>query len=141
MKDEKNEISTRAADAAVIASLEREGADLSNLFTRDILLMHTMVNGAMHVRNIHHLAAHLQKGDLLKLVLEPDNQADPMAVLVRTAENRKIGYIPRNKNEVIFHLLDAGKQLYAVVSGGTIAEKLKKKEPWVEIFIDVYMKD
>lgn len=45
-------------------------------------------------------------------------------------------YIPRKKNEVLFHLMDAGKNLYGVIEG--IGESDRN---WIEIWIDVFMED
>ena len=45
------------------------------------------------------------------------------------------------KAEVLYHLMDAGKELFGVVKGGDIAEKLDEDDPWIQIYIDVYMRD
>ncbi len=128
-------------DAGALSALEREGLALPEVFSRDILLMETMINGAMHAENIHALAAALHAGDRVKLIMEPDNPVDPRAIQVRNEENQKLGYIPRAKNEVIFHLMDAGKYLYGVVTEGDIGEDTDEEDRWIEIFIEVYMKD
>lgn len=140
-KEDKKELSTIQQDSAALSFLEQTGLSLPEPFTRDILLMHTMINGAMHVDHIHELARQLQAGDQVKLVLEPHNPVDPRAIQVRNQENKKLGYIPRKKNEVLFHLMDAGKYLYGVVTDGDIGEELDENNTWVEIFIDVYMRD
>lgn len=137
-------LSATDADKAAVSMLWQDSidsVDLPDLFTRDILLMQTMINGAMHVENIHELAAELRPSDRVKLVLEPDNPVDPLAIQVRTQDDGKLGYIPRRKNEVLFHLMDAGKYLYGVVTGGDIGENLDPEDSWVEIYIDVFMKD
>lgn len=135
------DLTAEAEAASQLSILQRGGAELPELFTREILLMETMVNGAMHVENIHELAAELHPGDPVKLVLEPDNPHDPRAILVRDQHDRKLGYIPRIKNEVLYHLMDAGKYLYGRVTGGDIGEKADPDSSWVEIYIAVYMQD
>ncbi len=130
-----------AEDVGTLTLLQREGLALPEIFARDILLMETTINGAMHVENIHDLAAAMHTGDRVKLIMEPDNPVDPRAILVRNEKNEKLGYIPRAKNEVIFHLVDAGKYLYGVVTGGDIGEEADETDRWVEIYIEVYMKD
>lgn len=140
-QQKKDELTTMAADAAALSLLQQNGAAPPDLFTRDLFLMHTMINGAMHVDDIHELAAVLRAGDQVKLVLEPDNPVDPQAILVRDPEDRKLGYIPRKKNEVLFHLMDAGKYLYGIVTGGDIGEDLDENDNWVEIYINVFMRD
>lgn len=138
---EEHDLAAIPADAHTLTALNQNGVTLPDLFTRDILLMHTMINGAMHVRRIHSLAAKLRPGEKVKLVMEPDNPADPMAIAVRNNANKKIGYIPRVKNEVIFHLMDAGKYLYGVITDGDIGENVNKNDTWLEIYMDVFMKD
>ncbi len=77
----------------------------------------------------------------LQLILEPDNPVDARAILVRNEKDEKLGYIPRVKNEVLFHLMDAGKYLYGVVVDGDIDEDADDEDTWVQIYIEVYMKD
>lgn len=134
-------LATRSHAAALMSVLGQQGSAMPVPFSRDILLMHTMINGAMHVDDIHMRAAALQEGAVVRLVLEPDNPVDEMAILVKDPDGNKLGYIPRKKNEVLYHLLDAGKNLYGVVVGGDIGEHLDEEDTWVEIFIEVYMKD
>lgn len=141
MKKKKKSHSLVEEDAGALSFLWQEGLALPEVFARDILLMETMINGAMHVENIHGLAAALHVGDRVKLIMEPDNPVDPRAILVRNEKDQKLGYIPRAKNEVIFHLMDAGKYLYGVVAGGDIDEDVDETDRWVEIHIEVYMKD
>ncbi len=56
-------------------------------------------------------------------------------------KGKELGYIPRVKNEVLYHLMDAGKELFGVVEGGDIGDKLDENDRWIEIYIDVFMKD
>ncbi len=141
MENKKDELSTVSKDLLTVSFLEQNGIEAPKLFARDILLMVTMINGAMHVDGIHALAAGLHEGDKVRLVLEPDNPVDPMAILVKNLDGQKLGYIPRNKNEVLYHLMDAGKNLYGIVKNGDIGENLDPDDTWVEIYIDVYMND
>lgn len=134
-------LTTRSHAATLMSMLGQRGSAMPVPFCRDILLMQTMINGAMHVDDIHARAAALQEGAAVRLVLEPDNPADGMAILVRDPDGNKLGYIPRVKNEVLYHLLDAGKRLYGIVVGGDIGEYLDEEDTWVEIYIEVYMKD
>ena len=138
---DRGELSVAASDAGIMTALQLDGIELPNIFTRDILLMHTMVNGCMYVKNIHRLAKQLKAGDRVSLVLEPENPADSLAILVRDKKGRKLGYIPRAKNEVLFHLMDAGKFLYGVVTDGDIGDAVDADDKWIEIYIDVFMTD
>ncbi len=140
-KKKEKALSVIAEDVSALSVLEQEGLAVPQIFARDILLMETIINGAMHVENIHALAAALHVGDRVKLILEPDNPVDARAILVRNEKDEKLGYIPRVKNEVLFHLMDAGKYLYGVVVDGDIDEDADEEDTWVQIYIEVYMKD
>lgn len=52
----------------------------------------------------------LREGEPLRLVREPFNPADPMAVAVYF-RNEKLGYLPRSRNRAIAGLLDRGTEL------------------------------
>ncbi len=141
MDEKNNALSIRKEDILEVSFLNQNGQGAIKPFTRDILLLDTMINGAMHTEDIYEKAAKLKVGDRVELVLEPDNIYDPMAILVKTEDHQKLGYIPRVKNEVLYHLMDAGKYLYGVVYDGDIGEKLDPEDSWIEIYIDVYMVD
>ena len=141
MSREKNELSKRENDVLAISFLKQNGGNVQSPFSRDIFLMNTMINGAMHVESIHDRAANLQEGDRVQLILEPQNKYDEKAILVKNEKGQKLGYIPRVKNEVLYHLMDAGKYLFGIISSGEIGEDLDTEDRWIEIYIDVYMMD
>ena len=135
------DISTQTSDILAVSFLKQNGKDTVMPFSRDIFLMETMINGAMHTRGIHKRAASLSAGDHVVLKLEPKNKFDRKAILVNMEDGRKLGYIPRIKNEVLYHLMDAGKHLFGIVKGGDIGDDLDPDDNWIEIFINVYMND
>ena len=141
MNEEKKELSTRENDVLAVSFLKQNGNSVQSPFSRDIFLMNTMINGAMHVDGIHERAAELHERDRVQLVLEPKNKYDAKAILVKNEKGHKLGYIPRIKNEVLYHLMDAGKYLFGIVKGGDIGENLDPGDRWIEIYIDVYMAD
>lgn len=141
MNEEKKELSTRENDVLAVSFLKQNGNSVQSPFSRDIFLMNTMINGAMHVDGIHERAAELHERDWVQLVLEPKNKYDAKAILVKNEKGHKLGYIPRIKNEVLYHLMDAGKYLFGIVKGGDIGENLDPGDRWIEIYIDVYMAD
>ena len=141
MNEEKKELSTRENDVLAVSFLKQNGNSVQSPFSRDIFLMNTMINGAMHVDGIHERAAELHERDRVQLVLEPKNKYDAKAILVKNEKGHKLGYIPRIKNEVLYHLMDAGKYLFGIVKGGDIGENLDPGDRWLEIYIDVYMAD
>lgn len=141
MNEEKKELSTRENDVLAVSFLKQNGSSVQSPFSRDIFLMHTMINGAMYVDEIHKRAAALHEGDRVQLILEPKNKYDEKAILVKNETGHKLGYIPRIKNEVLYHLMDAGKYLFGIVKEGDIGENLDPEDRWIEIYIDVYMED
>ena len=140
MGDNKELANVQSA-ALTSSILSKNGIDTSLPFSRDIFLMNTMINGAMHVKSIYKLAKDLKEGDRVTLRLEPKNKYDEKAILVLDPKGKKLGYIPRRKNEVLYHLMDAGKELFGIVKGGDIGENLDEDDSWIEIYIDVYMCD
>ena len=141
MNEEKKELSTRENDVLAVSFLKQNGNSVQSPFSRDIFLMNTMINGAMHVDGIYERAVELHERDRVQLVLEPKNKYDAKAILVKNEKGHKLGYIPRIKNEVLYHLMDAGKYLFGIVKGGDIGENLDLEDRWIEIYIDVYMTD
>lgn len=141
MNEEKKELSTRENDVLAVSFLKQNGNSVLSPFSRNIFLMHTMINGAMHVEEIYKRAAELHEGDRVQLILEPKNKYDEKAILVKNEKGDKLGYIPRVKNEVLYHLMDAGKYLFGIVKDGDIGENLDPEDRWIEIYIDVYMVD
>lgn len=126
-----------------LSFLKENGIDLPKPFSRELHLLHTRINGSRYVENIGQLAGTLQEGDPVRLVLEPENPYDGRAIRVDTMEGSKLGYIPRRANEILFHLMNAGKHVYGVAVDGDIGAALEKDLPpeQIEIFIDVYMTD
>ena len=102
-------------------------------FERDIFLFDTYVAGTSHIEGMEELEPHLQTGDRLDFFREPDNQYDAQAIVIKTADGVKIGYVPRQDNVIFARLMDAGKLLF-----GRISEKEKKGE-WVKFSIDIFL--
>ena len=102
-------------------------------FERDIFLFETYVAGTSHVEGIEELEPHLQIGDRLAFFREPENPYDAQAIVIKTTDGVKIGYVPRQDNVIFARLMDAGKLLF-----GKITEK-EKKGKWVRISIDIFL--
>ena len=102
-------------------------------FERDIFLLDTYVAGTTHIEGIDELEPYLKNGDRLNLFREPDNPYDEFAILIKTMDGVKIGYIPKKDNIIFARLMDAGKLLF-----GKIMEK-EKKGNWLRIKIQVFM--
>ena len=109
------------------------GLSIPKPFERDIFLFDTYVAGTTHIEGIEELEPHLNADDRLEFFREPDNQYDKQAIVIKTADGVKIGYVPQNDNAIFARLMDAGKLLF-----GKITSK-EKKGTWVKLGIKVYL--
>ena len=95
------------------------------------------VAGTGHIPEIESRLQEVYPGSILSFVREYFNDYDEWAICINNAHGEKIGYIPRKKNEILAHLMDAGKQFYAEV----IDLWYPESDNWVNIIIRVYMKN
>lgn len=102
-------------------------------FEKDIFLFDTHVAGTSHIEGIEELEPHLNIDDRLDFFREPDNRYDKEAIVIKTAESVKIGYVPKQDNVIFARLMDAGKLLFGRISGK------EKKGSWVKLDIKVFM--
>lgn len=102
-------------------------------FEKDIFLFDTYVAGTTHIEGIEELEQYLNVEDKLDFFREPDNQYDNRAIVIKTLDGVKIGYVPKQDNVIFARLMDAGKLLF-----GRISAK-EKKGNWVKIYIKVYL--
>ena len=85
--------------------------------------------------NIKELEAGLKENELLVFKREPDNKHDKLAIMIFDTKGQLLGYVPRDRNEVVARLMDAGKLIFG---------KLEQKEwhgEWLKADIRVYMRD
>jgi hypothetical protein len=83
-------------------------------FAREIMLIECQVAGTSH-RDLKNIEPQLNTDAILPLRRQPDNQYDPMAIMILDEQGHHLGYVPREKNEVLARLMDAGKLLFAVL--------------------------
>lgn len=102
-------------------------------FEKDIFLFDTYVAGTTHIEGIEELEPHLKNDDRLEFFREPDNRYDKQAIVIKTVDGVKIGYVPKQDNVIFARLMDAGKLLF-----GKITSK-EKKGSWVKIYIKVFL--
>jgi hypothetical protein len=76
---------------------------------RSVITMSKLFAGAVEATKL------LKKGDLIKLVTEPENKNDQNAVLCLTADDKRLGYLPRTHNTEIARLLRGGRIVHARV--------------------------
>ena len=113
----------------------RQNNDLSipKPFERDIFLFDTHVAGTTHIEGMDELEPQLKIGEKLSFFREPDNKYDKRAIVIKTIDGVKIGYVPRYDNAIFSRLMDAGKLLF-----GRISSK-EGSGRWVRINIKVYL--
>lgn len=102
-------------------------------FEKDIFLFDTHVAGITHIDGIEELEPHLSIDERLEFFREPDNPYDKQAIVIKTVDGVKIGYVPKQDNVIFARLMDAGKLLF-----GKITSK-EKKGTWVKIYIKVFL--
>ena len=119
----------------LIGLLHGKGGDIviPQPFERDIFLFDTHVARTTYIEGIEELEPHLKIEDKLEFFREPDNPYDNQAIVVKTVDGVKIGYIPKQDNVIFARLMDAGKLLF-----GRISEK-EKKGKWVRIEMKIYL--
>lgn len=103
-------------------------------YIQEIFLLECHIAGISHL-DLDEVEPELNAGDALLFRREPDNVHDPLAIAIYDRKERKLGYLPRAKNEVPARLMDAGKLLFG---------KLEAKEwvgKWLKLTIRVFMKD
>lgn len=74
----------------------------------------------------------LEHGQTLLLTRESANPYDPLAIAVHTATNGKLGYLPRQLNEIPATLMDDGHRLTAI-----IATVSPNAPPWEMVEVEV----
>ncbi|MDR3046844.1 MAG: HIRAN domain-containing protein [Bacteroidales bacterium] len=118
----------------LIQLIYKQGGDLS-IPSDEILSLECVVAGTTYINNLTEIEAKLGKGQTLTLIREPDNKYDSFAIMIHNAQGEKLGYIPRNKNEMLARLMDAGKMFYA---------KIQEKDwegSWLKIELEIYLKE
>ena len=102
-------------------------------FEKDIFLFDTYVAGTTHIVGIEELEPHLNIDDRLEFFREPDNQYDKQAIVIKTIDGVKIGYVPKQDNVIFARLMDAGKLIFAKITSK------EKKGSWIKIDIKVFL--
>lgn len=101
-------------------------------FSREIFLLEVIVAGTTFCDTIGELEPTLLPDTVLKLLRDPGNNHDELAIGVYFNHTR-IGWVPMEQNEVISRLMDAGKAFF-----GRIAHTSRKGN-WLKIKAKIYM--
>ncbi len=118
-----------------IMQLLHGSIDIGRPFSNCIYLINVHIAGTSYIDNIDELEPELIKGKRLNFFREPNNEYDERAIVIKNDTGDKLGYVPRNKNEILSRLMDAGKLLY-----GEVYEK-ELIGNWWQITIQVFLDD
>ena len=133
---------TKPEQAGLLSLLRQDTVlpDVSDPYSREILLIETQVAGTTHVLGIEEVAPFLTEGETLTLKRVPDNPSDPWAIKVFNADGFKLGYVPRGDN--LIHAvrpqavaIGAGKELFA-----RLTEKIWNGQ-WLRLRIQIFLRD
>ncbi len=103
-------------------------------FVREIMLIECQVAGTSH-RDLETVEPVLASGCILVLQREPANPHDPLAIMILDEHSRHLGYVPRQKNEALARLMDAGKLLFGKL------EKKEKRGAWLCLDVRIFLRD
>ena len=120
-------------DAALLAHLAG-GGGVPMPFGRDILLLHCHVAGTGY-RDLDNIEPELAPGEELVLRREPDNAHDALAIRVQRSDGTLLGYVPRQNNEVLARLMDAGKLLVARLTAKDW------EDDWLRLDVEVLLRE
>ena len=101
---------------------------------RKILLARMHVAGTAYY-DAEAVADRLRPGQRLALRRQPENRYDALAIEVLGPEGHKLGYVPRQHNEMAARLIDAGKRLSAQ------AESIGQRGNWLNVQMSLYLDD
>jgi HIRAN domain len=104
-----------------------------DVFKKEILVLECVVAGTSF-RKLGTIEADLAATVKLDMKREGKNEFDKFAVALYF-QNVKVGYIPKDKNEVIARLMDAGKAFHATV------EAKEWEGTWLRLDVKIYIKD
>jgi HIRAN domain len=104
-----------------------------DVMPREILVLECLVAGTSF-RKLETIEPELKSEVKLTCKREAKNEYDQHAISLWFNEN-KIGFIPRDRNEVIARLMDAGKSFFATI------QAKEWEGNWLRLDIKIYLKD
>ncbi|MHB9055136.1 MAG: HIRAN domain-containing protein [Paludibacteraceae bacterium] len=116
----------------LLAMIGTGGVKALTPFTREIFLLDIVIAGTTFCENMDELEPDLIPDTVLKMIRDPKNKHDELAIGIYYQETR-IGWVPRELNEVISRLMDAGKAFF-----GRIV-KTRKINAWLKINAAIFM--
>ena len=129
----ENELIRNSPGDLVSVIGQHDIGELLKPLIKEIHLFDTFVAGTTHLGDPSVLEE-IRIDDRLSLMRE-DNKFDSNAILILTADKKKLGYIPEKDNIIFARLMDAGKMLAARIKG------IEKKGSFTRIAIGIYLVD
>jgi hypothetical protein len=112
----------------------QKGQNVPKPFGQEIFLLKTHIAGTYYYE-AKKISENLKNGDYLIFQRESENKYDKMAIQIMDLDKNKLGYIPREKNEIISRLMDSGKMIYGVI------DKNEVTEDHIDISIKIFLKE
>ncbi len=116
----------------LLALMGTGGVNALAPFSREIYLLDVVVAGTTFCKSITELEPSLLPDTVLKMIRQPQNEHDELAIGVYF-NGIRLGWIPMEHNVVISRLMDAGKAFFCRV------EHTSKKGNWVKIQAKIFM--
>ena len=111
-----------------------ELGDIIKPLIREIHLFDSYVAGTTHLED-KSVLDELRVGDMLTLQRE-ENKFDSNAIIIMTADKKKLGYVPEKDNIIFARLMDAGKLLKAKIT------KIQNKGDYFkQVNVGIYLVD
>ena len=103
-------------------------------FTKEIFLIETHIAGTSHI-DIEEIEPTISAKDILVFKRDKDNKHDNLAIRIYTKDGQNIGFVPRDNNEILARLMDAGKLIF----GNLISKEWQGT--WLHLQIKVFMRE
>ena len=118
----------------LVEALEQQGlGEMLKPLIKEIHLFDSFVAGTTNLKDPSVLDE-ISVGDKLNLMRE-ENRFDDNSILIITAGNKKLGYVPEKDNLIFARLMDAGKLLCARIT------EIDKRHGIHQIRISIFLVD
>lgn len=115
-----------------LASAMGKGLEIPKPFTQDVFLTECPVVGNTFGLTVDPMT--VAEGTKLKLFRDNHNKFDKNSIVVKDGADNRLGFVPMEKNEILARLLEAGKDVYAVVS-----QNVSDVDGNVEFCVKIYL--
>ena len=125
---------TKQGTGGLVSAIDRQGVGgMLKPLIREIHLFDSHVAGTTYLED-KTVLDEIKVNDKLSLLRE-ENKFDSNAIIIRTVNDKKLGYVPEKDNVIFARLMDAGKVLAAKI------KTIEKKGSFTMIGIGIYLVD